>query len=261
MTPKIIWQTWKSKKQDEIPFKLYWYSKSWKNLKDYKYFLLDDNDLRNVILDLPKEYSSKYINIYDSFTHNIERVDFSRYALLYLYGGVYADMDTVVLRDIDTWVNMNKIILGCEPKEHAVKLYNRERVLCNALMISPPKEKFWLKLMDYIIENYEHNYKPVETTGPMAITKFLDNNKTEESSIVITNPCVFYPLKSNGLSSKECDMKESYVAHIWENTWVKPWYEDKAWMNKRYWKYFCLVLVSITIFYCLKVIINKTKQE
>ena len=148
-TPRVIWQTWKSK--TDIPEKLSDLSRTWTtNHPDYEYRLLDDDDLRNIVSKVTPNHLEKY----DSFTRMIERVDFARYAIMYEYGGVYADMDTKSLKNVDMWVAKNKIVLGCEPSEHSMEIYRTNRVVCNALIISPPKQKFWLELMNYISENY-----------------------------------------------------------------------------------------------------------
>ena len=248
-TPRIIWQTWKSKDPSKIPTKLYDYSEKWRKLHPkYKYILLDDADLRKIVEETVPEYLDKY----DSFTCIIERVDFARYALMYSRGGIYADLDTDPLKAIDTWVDKNAIVLGCEPREHAKDLYNRERVICNAFMISPPGQKFWIDLMKYIVDNYEENYKPVENTGPMAMTKFLETaggNKYEEE-LLITDPCVFFPLKGDNQVAEGCNIRESYVAHVWENTWVKPWYQDPMWFNARYWTYVLVIIFMILWLWC-----------
>jgi len=230
-TPRVIWQTWKSK--INLPKKLQTYRSKWlRSHPDYKHVLLDDKDLRNIV----KEYTPNYLDNYDSFTQNIERVDFARYALLYGKGGVYADLDTVPLKKIDYWVEQNLPVIGCEPIEHADKIYSRKRVLCNAFMISPPRERVWKDLMGYIVKRYERNYKPVENTGPMAMTRFYEESPNSFMRVIITDPCVFYPLTGNGNVSQKCDLKrDSYVAHIWTNTWVKHWWESPLLWNARYW--------------------------
>lgn len=239
-TPKIIWQTWKTKVVKNIPEKLRGYSTKWKETHgEYTHVLLDDDDLRNIV----EQTVPKYLGIYDSFTHNIERVDFARYALLYLKGGVYADMDTIPLKKITYFVEMNKIVLGTEPTEHnLLKIHGFDKLVCNAFMISPPGEKFWMNFMDYIIENYQYNYRPVETTGPVAITKFMMRNK---NNVLITDPCVFYPVNADGRISKGCDIMKSYVAHMWENTWVLPWWKDPMWHRRIL--YFVIIALCILI--------------
>jgi mannosyltransferase OCH1-like enzyme len=251
-TPKILYQTWKTK---VLPEKFQSNVQKWKYMLprgEWKYLLLDDEDLRNLV----KDNFPKYLEAYDGFTQNIERVDFARYVMMYL-GGVYADLDTYPLKPIDKFVNMNQIVLGREPLEHAHSIYNREVVLCNAFMISPPKEQFWIDLMDYIVENYEPYYKAVDNTGPMAMTKFYEKHPEKFANVSIQDPCVFFPLTGKGKVTQGCDMeKDTYVVHEWTNTWVPTMWTDQMWYNKRYWSYAAILLLSLWLLIC---IINRRK--
>lgn len=239
-TPKILYQTWKSK--TDIPDKFIKNQKLWQEFcppkEGWTHILLDDADLRNLVA----AHVPQHLQAYDSFTSNIERVDFARNVMMYL-GGVYADMDTYPIKPIDKFVDTNEVVLGREPLEHAREFYSREIVLCNAFMISPPKQKLWLDLMDYIVANYEPFYKPVENTGPMAMTKFYERYPEKFSDAMITDPCTFFPLTGKGKVTKGCDMnKSTYVVHEWSNTWVPTMFTDQMWFNKRYWCYALIVL-------------------
>jgi hypothetical protein len=254
-TPRILYQTWKT---NDLPgkFKKNWeeWEKFCPSNRGWKHVLLSDEDLRNLV----KDVAPQHLKDYDGFTQNIERVDFARLAMMYK-GGVYADLDTYPIKPIDIFIDgsedfKGKIILGREPVEHANDIYDgRKVVLCNAFMISPPNKKIWLDMMDYIIDNYEHNYRPVDNTGPMAMTRFYEKYPQSLSDAVITEPCVFFPLMGNGKVTKGCDMdKSTYVVHEWTNTWVsKPW-NDPLWFNRRYWRY-ALLFVFIVLWIYLAV--------
>lgn len=250
-TPRILYQTWKTK---DLPDK---FRKNWNKWEavcspngGWQHILLSDEDLRNLV----KEVAPQHLKDYDGFTQNIERVDFARLAMMYL-GGVYADLDTYPIKPIDIFIDgpeyRGKIILGREPVEHARDIYQgRDVVLCNAFMMSPPGQKIWLDMMDYIVEHYEHNYRPVDNTGPMAMTRFYEEYPELFKNVVITEPCVFFPLMGNGKVSPACDMEKStYVVHEWTNTWVsRPW-NDPLWFNRRYWRNGLLVVFVVLWIY------------
>lgn len=245
-TPKILYQTWKS---HSVPEKFAKNQLRWKELcpesEGWKHVLLDDADLRTLV----KDNVPQHLEAYDGFTANIERVDFARNVMMYL-GGVYADLDTYPTKPIDKFVDLGQIVLGREPLEHAHEYYTREVVLCNAFMMSPPGEKLWLDLMDYVVENYEGYYKPVENTGPMAMTRFYEKYPEKFNKAVITEPCVFFPLTGKGKVTKGCDMaKDTYVVHEWSNTWVPTMFTDQMWFNKRYWCYAFAVLILVYLFW------------
>lgn len=257
----VLYQTWKTK---IIPQQFKEYRKKWLQLTpDYLHPILDDRDLRNIIYI----YFPEYIEKYDSFSHHIERVDFARYAILCATGdsSIYADLDTYPLKPMDYWVNTQQIILGREPIEHAREIYSREIVICNALMVSPNTKEaklFWLDLMKFIMDNYEYNYNPVYNTGPMAITKFYEKHPEKFYNVVITDPCVFFPLKGDGKISSFCkENKEmnsidpgyenqTFVVHVWSNTWVQPFWKDPRWFNFRYWT-IGFIFLLLFIFICV----------
>ncbi|AQQ73760.1 putative glycosyltransferase [Kurlavirus BKC-1] len=230
-SPKILHQTWKSTK---LPESCKEFVKTWKTTHaDYLYKFYLDEDLREAV----KKFVPQHLSLYDAMARNIERVDFARYAILYGLGGAYADLDTVPLKRIDVWMDKGKVVLGREPLEHSRTLYGREVVLCNAFMISPPKEEFWLRLLSFISDNYDPTSDPVSNTGPMAMTLFLEKHPDAFQDVIVTDPCVFFSL-TNGFTSKTqlgftgvsrfCDLqhptckdKIPYVVHAWHNEWTK----------------------------------------
>ena len=123
----------------------------------------------------------------------IEKVDFARYALLYLYGGLYADADQELVNsttlqelllllpqstitppneDPTTTATTPTIIL---PLEQGGR-WNAAPQVGQALMISFRKyEPFWWNLMEYIIEQYNPNCTVLTNTGPLAMTSFWNH--------------------------------------------------------------------------------------
>jgi len=224
--PKIIHQTWKNK---ELPEKL----ENWRNMwlemcPNYKHILYDDDDIENFM----KSYFPQYMKDFNNFAYNIERVDFWRCAVLYVYGGVYADLDVFPMKSIDIFLEKNKVVLGREPIEHARNYNGTEFLLCNAFMISPKKDSFWLDMMEYIIKKYKYGDNPVATTGPGIMTKFYREHPEKFKNVIITEPNSFYPITFNKSKkiqeyqgkvyknvSDYCDMKDAYVVHMWEGSW------------------------------------------
>lgn len=247
VTPPILYQTYKN---DELPIMFSTYQKKWLEIFNGEYKFLNDEDLRQLVAT----HFPKYLPFYDGCKRNIERVDFARYIMMYL-GGVYADMDTYPLKPIDVWINKNKIVLGREPIEHANDIYKREIVLCNAFMISPPGQQLWIDLMDFIVARYQPHGNPVHNTGPMAMTRFFEYYPEKFQDVIITDPCVFFPLLNNGQVSKYCrgndenpinPLADSYVVHAWSNTWTDKW---AGLRNPRYWIMAISILAILFLLY------------
>ena len=215
-TPFKIHFTWKN---NDIPPKFVNIINKWRELHpNYEIHYYTDDDIDKYIDKFPQFKTS-----FNNMLVKIEQVDFFRYLILYNEGGVYSDLDVLPLKKIDDFVILNKIIIATEPIEHA-KRNNIDIMYCNALMISPPKQIFWLKLCEYITDNYEFSKGPVKNTGPIALTNFINTNNN--FNIEKINPCIFMPLTSRGIS-KECNIENSYTIHLWNNSWVKPWYKDE----------------------------------
>lgn len=262
-TPPLVFQTWKTKKLPKHLQKLY---NKWDGLckkYGYEHILYTDEDLRNFV----KDNFPQYLQLYDSFTNPLERVDFARYVILYVHGGVYSDLDVMPLKPIDRWLSMNRIVLGTEPKEHRELLYKDKKVvLCNAFMISPPKQEIWKNLLEYIASNYKPYSRVVYNTGPMAMTNFYDAYPFQFKNVIILGACEFYPLLDERYGgntqnvmdddrekhtftnvSKECDIKDSYVAHMWNHDGYQGF--DMEFLDPRNWALAVVIILYILLIF------------
>lgn len=158
--PKLIFQTWKSK--TDIPENFAHWSKSFKDLNpDYKFRLWDDKDNRAFI----EKNFPWFLDTYDAYPQEIFRADAVRYFFLFLYGGIYADMDTQCLKPLDSMLDIGGVVLGrmgTNPHfEHSIP---------NAIMMSKPRQEFWLLVMSLLVDPViQHNNRPEYTTGPVVL--------------------------------------------------------------------------------------------
>jgi hypothetical protein len=89
MIPKIIWQTHEWEYED-LPYDFKMASLTWKNLNpDWEYRYVSKKDREQYI----KDYDQSFVRFYNS-CDGISQSDIWRYVVLYVYGGVYVDMDT-----------------------------------------------------------------------------------------------------------------------------------------------------------------------
>lgn len=117
MIPKKIWQTYKDP-YNELPQYIKETSRSWIEINpDYDYEYMDDQAARDFI---KKEYGSAMLDIFDSVPVGVMRGDMWRYLVIYAYGGVYTDLDTLCLKPIDTWMIDDKSLIVCP--EHDIHL-------------------------------------------------------------------------------------------------------------------------------------------
>jgi len=96
MIPKIIWQT-HNYLYDSLPENFAKSTRTWKYLNptwEYKYVTSDERDIF-VQQELPDIYQ-----IYKK-TDPVFQSDLWRYLVVYKYGGVYADMDSICIKPLD----------------------------------------------------------------------------------------------------------------------------------------------------------------
>lgn len=139
------------------------------------------------------------IPAYDRFAANdVKRSDMLRLAVLYEFGGFYADLDVKNLRPLDRATMKYACILTPEPFEHAAIIIKRTLLLSTAVMLCRPKHPFFQQLLKNM-ENVDPNSHPVKSVGPQYITaqyltynnltiSDLNKNKTDN----ISNSPYFY---------------------------------------------------------------------
>jgi len=113
---------------------------------EYTHMHWYDDELHKIV----EEEAPWFLKIFNSYTENIKRIDMVRAFFLYKYGGIYADMDYIVYTNFYDDLDQNKVNL-CESP------YKGNENVTNALMASPPKNNFWLLIIDecyYHVDTY-----------------------------------------------------------------------------------------------------------
>ena len=189
MITKIIHQTAPNDKNKWHPI---WETcqKTWQkhfSFPEFKYKLWNDDDLYELI----KNYFPQYIKLYNDFGNDIIlKVDFARYAILYKYGGIYADMDFMCKKNFYNQLTNNLIIVESSASSEIVQ---------NSLMASPPNDNRWLKVMDNC-KNYFYEFKKknknvsitgknvIDISGPRLLSRALDMNSIQILPKILYNP-------------------------------------------------------------------------
>jgi len=130
--PPIIHQTWRD--TNTIPINWQHASNSCRSLhSNYEYRLWTDKDARRLI---EKEFPC-LLATFDSYPYDIQRADVIRIIVLYVYGGIYLDLDIVCLKSLDQ-LRAYKLVL---PKTKPVGL-------SNDFIIAEPKHPFLLQVLN-----------------------------------------------------------------------------------------------------------------
>jgi mannosyltransferase OCH1-like enzyme len=139
------------------------------SLYEWEYVCLDYYDMNAFLL----EY---YPDLFDAFwdlPYPIQRVDILKYLWLHTFGGVYMDMDFIVTKEFQSYINdLNAPVM-------VLSSSNMENVITNSFIVANPKQELFIKLSKEALLN-ESPFWAISThlqvmlsTGPLAFTKAL----------------------------------------------------------------------------------------
>ena len=144
MIPKIIHQIAPEDKNLWHPI---WFKchDSWKEHypePEYTHIMWNDEDIDILI----REEFQEYLNLYNSFSFHIIKLDFIRYCILYKYGGIYADMDMFCYKNFYNELKGDGYLIGSAYDDELVQ---------NSLMISTVKNTFFKQCINEIYNKYK----------------------------------------------------------------------------------------------------------
>jgi mannosyltransferase OCH1-like enzyme len=180
--PRNIFQTWKIKNISE---KLKELTDSWitKN-PNYTYYLYDDDDCEQFIKE---NFDERVLTAWRRIIPGAFKADLWRYCILYIYGGVYADIDTICFNSIDIFLNENtEFITPIDLNNNCnIGTYN----LFNSFIASIPRHPILLECINKIVYNTENNivpYSNLDFSGPGVLGKSTNIylNLPEETSFI-----------------------------------------------------------------------------
>lgn len=134
--PKSIMIT--NKDKTNIPDHIY--KQYERHAKGYNLVVYDDKDCE---LFLKTEYPREVLDKFRSLRTGAHKADLFRYAYLYKRGGVYLDVKTVLLKDLDSFINHD------EPLFYVV--YTDQSRLYNGILCTPPGNEYFLRLLDDMV--------------------------------------------------------------------------------------------------------------
>jgi mannosyltransferase OCH1-like enzyme len=162
--PKNIFQTWKTK---DVPDNWKEGQQSVINMNPgWNYTLLTDTDNDRIVRENFPDFYPYFI----SLKYPIQRADAVRYCVLYLYGGIYLDLDFICNKSFDDLSIEKEIGLTYTNSMGIIHYYEIE------FIISQPKCEFWLKVLNEIkkplpfYKKINRNIEIMYKSGPLLVT-------------------------------------------------------------------------------------------
>lgn len=167
MIPKIIHQIWIGPKEPPIkPMN------TWKN-KHLNFEYIRWNEEEFIKRDMKFECQDKI----DKMTEINGKADIIRWEILYKYGGVFIDADSICIESIDDTLMNQKCFAGYEQEEL------RPGLIATGTMGFPPKHPLIKDAIDFVKKNHIHTNKAWITVGPGLLTRLYNSGKYKDLTI------------------------------------------------------------------------------
>lgn len=164
--PKLLHQTWKNA---DLPARFQQYQQSAQQMHpapEWTYRLWTDDAMEPFV----REHFGPLLENFYAMPRHIMRVDTFRYMVLYVQGGVYADLDVRFLKPVDAMIADCALLLPAETDDTG-----QANFLGQHFMAACPGHALWLdcvnEILDRPIEEVRAYIDPIDTTGPEMVTR------------------------------------------------------------------------------------------
>lgn len=192
-------------------------------------------------------FDEKYLQKFNSIKLLHQKVDYARYVLLYIYGGVSVDVDAVALKSFDSTP-------GLASSSFMVSKNSTDKFVNNATIFVSQNNgmmKEWVDSINTDCKFYMTDFNCVlQTTGPYAFSRFVDKHMND---IVVLDHKYFEPCSG---SDHSCVVgPDAIIDHQHEKSWLNPLFKsvsESYFRIKPYKNVFIVALVLVFVFFAIK---------
>jgi hypothetical protein len=187
MIPKIIHQIWIGPNPAPTKFMNTWKDKN----PDFEYIRWNEEEIKK------KQHIFSCKNRVNEIEEICGQADIIRWEILYEYGGIYIDADSICIEPIDD-ILMNTICFSGWEQEQI-----RSGLIAIGTMGFPPKHPLLKQMIEWIKNNpvsfRETKKRAWLTVGPTLLTNFYNSNNAFKKEITIFPSYTFLPIHCTGL--------------------------------------------------------------
>jgi mannosyltransferase OCH1-like enzyme len=217
MIPKQIFQTWYTKKLPKIVQNNI--NEMMKKNKEYKIYLYDDNDIDKYIKE---NHSERIYNAYCKLNIGAAKADLWRYLILYQFGGIYLDIDSIIKVDLNTIIKSND--------EFIISREKNKGVLLQWFFMIKPQHPVLLKIIEKVVDNIEKEVSKnvIYITGPRVFTECINEYYGKE----------IYNLKDNEIDKLKIIGYDFNGMALWKMNGNEDLYKErKHWTKEKIYIY------------------------
>ena len=168
------------------------------------------------------DFDEKFLTFFNNLSTNIQKADLSRYLIIYLFGGLYVDLDFYCVYNLHDLFKDKDVALFFEPRKHA-KQVHVDNLVCNGILYSKsPRHHLFLDILEdvrkhFASRNQSHTDNAFFTTGPKVITAMYRSHPALQN-VVYDSHWVMPICDTQRFSTeKKKNMnKRSYIYTLWK---------------------------------------------
>lgn len=157
---------------------------------------------KEVVLLISEHFGKEFLAVFNSFKHLISKCDFARFCVVYVYGGVYCDLDFYFRDNISLLFESKNLLLWKEPREHQFYKYE---LLSNGIFAAEKENSFirgWIEQMK-VNSSLLSRDNVMITTGPEGFGKFYKSLPIEKRPL-LSEGCNTLPFTKGKNLSDDC---------------------------------------------------------
>ncbi|MCB1110304.1 MAG: hypothetical protein KDK64_04930 [Chlamydiia bacterium] len=170
------------------------------------------------VLRFFEKHFPEYVSDFKNIQLGVVKADLFRYGVLYIFGGMYNDMDTIPLKPIpEEWLSYESVVgYEYQPSKYScspVPSYHAD-ILCQWSLLATPQSPLFKEALDRSIDNLrQKNYQlkypadVLKATGPIHFTQ-IANRYLEDPQVLFLDMPILSPIYL-----KETDLTQCVVFH------------------------------------------------
>lgn len=212
MIPFIIHQIW-IQGYDKIPNNLKLYHDSCRIINNnFKYMFWDDKKITKLLLE---HFDKEYYELYNLYTLPAQKADLARYVIIYIYGGIYLDIDIICRKNLMMFLNYDFFFTT----DVFYDLY--KRYLTGIIGAKQKHPIFLIIIKNMLIRKKYAYYYVAYSSGTQLFYDSVEEyrKQTNDNNITIVDRKYLHPcsILDNELCAYTCD--DCYVAHVNYSSW------------------------------------------